>query len=347
MLANMNTLFTEPKAFAGILYLFIALTYVSAIIIVRWNLIAVPLRQHLKVAIESVRARLHVEGLGTSPDGETASDHASDTAAYKEVEHLLDEAKKQLDKNIWDMIFWSRGREMNGWRYVHEAGRLMAVLYHPQMVNVRLGGAVSELRQINSREATDLAGVIKAELESDKDDDLKARRALLQGALALIYDNRDNRYAFLDTWDNEAMWMVTSGLLLITVLGCTIGNAALLLVGAVGGFLGRLTHLIKVKVGSTDYGLYWDPLFMSPVLGALTGWTGVLLVVFMANEKLGILGSVFKDVSWTNPLHPYALGLAFLFGLSERFFGNLVSGAQSQMINVNVEESKKPAAEPS
>lgn len=336
MLTNMNTLFTEPKVLAGILYLFVALIYVIAIIVVRWNLIAVPLRQHLKVAIDSGRARLHVAGLGKSP-----------AAPYKEVEHLLKEAEGQLEKNIWDMIFWSRGREMNGWRYVHEAGRLMAVIYQPETVKVRLGGAVSELRQINSREATDLADAIEEELKSVTGGDPKERRALLQGALAFIYDNRDNRYAFLDTWDNEAMWMVTSGLLLITVLGCTVGNAPLFLVGAVGGFLGRLTHLIKVRVESTDYGLYWDPLFMSPVLGALTGWTGVLLVVFMANEKLGILGPLFKDISWTNPLNPYALGFAFLFGLSERFFGNLVSGAKLQMISVNVEENEKPGGEPS
>lgn len=339
MLTNLNLLLIEPRVLTGILYLGIALIYVNAIIIVRWNLIAVPLRQHLKVAIESVRARLHVEGLSESP--------ACETAAYKEVEHLLDDAEKQLEKNVWDMIFWSRGREMNGWRYVHEAGRVMAALYHPQMVKVRLGGAVSELRQMNGREANDLADAIEAELKSEMNGDLKARRALLQGSLALIYDNRDNRYAFLDTWDNEAMWMVTFGLLLITVLGCTIGNTALFLVGAVGGFLGRLTHLIKVRVGSTDYGLYWDPLFMSPVLGALTGWTGVLLVVFLADEKLGVLGPVFKDISWTNPLHPYALGLAFLFGLSERFFGSLISSAKLKVINVNADENRKPAAESS
>jgi len=347
MLTTISALFTEPRVLAAITYLLVALIYVSAIIVVRWNLIAVPLRQHLKVAIESVRSRLHVEGLGKSPDGETAADTTLDTAAYKEVEHLLDEAEKQLDRNIWDMIFWSRGREMNGWRYVHEAGRLMAVLYHREMVDVRLEGAVSELRQVKSLEAAELANAIEKELKPGTNADLKKRRALLQGALAQIYDNRDSKYAFLDTWDNEAMWMVTSGLLLITVLGCTVGNAGLFLVGAVGGFLARLTHLIKVRVGSSDYGLYWDPLFMSPVLGALTGWTGVLLIVFMSNEKLGILGPIFKDVSWTNPLHPYALGLAFLFGLSERFFGNLVSGAKSQMITMNVDETKKPAAEPS
>jgi hypothetical protein len=338
MLLTIADGFIQPRVLTGILYLFVALTYVSAIIIVRWNLIAVPLRQHLKVAIESVRARLHVEGVEESPDSRTP---------YKEIEHLLDDAEKQLEKNIWDMVFWSRGREMNGWRYVHEAGRLMAMLYHPQMVKVRLGGAVSELRQINSRESNDLADAIEKELVSDAEGDLKARRALLQGALALVYDNRDNRYAFLDTWDNEAMWMVTFGLLLMTVLGCTIGNVTLFLVGAVGGFLGRLTHLIKVRVGSTDYGLYWDPLFMSPVLGALAGWTGVLLVVFMADEKLGILGPIFKDISWVNPLHPYALGLAFLFGLSERFFGSLVTGAKLKMLNLKTEETGKVAAEQS
>ena len=322
MFRVINSLLTLPK---GVLYILVSFLYVSAIIVIRWNLIAVPLRQHLRVAINSAWARLEVEAFGNQSDEKTNAD--------EQIKRLLNDAKKQLDTSIWDKIFWSRGREMNGWRYVHEAGRLMAVLYSPAMVETRLRGAVSELRDIKGREACDLADNIEAELKVKEKADIKIRRALLQGALAFIYDKRDNRYSELDTWDNEAMWMVTSGLLLIAVLGFAAGNTVLFVVGATGGFLGRLTNLFKVKFGSADYGLYWDPLFMSPVLGALAGWTGVLLVTFMGSQGLGILGSFVDQVSWSNP-NSYALSLAFLFGLSERFFGNLVTGAESQIASV-------------
>ena len=327
MLRIINSVLALPK---GVLYILVSFLYVAAIIVIRWNLIAVPLRQHLRVAINSVRARLEVEAFGNQRDEKTNAD--------EQIKQLLNDAKNQLDTSIWDKVFWSRGREMNGWRYVHEAGRLMAVLYSPAMVQTRLRGAVSELRDIKCREASDLANNIEAELTAN-DKDIKVRRALLQGALAFIYDKRDNKYNELDTWDNEAMWMVTSGLVLIAVLGFAAGNTVLFIVGATGGFLGRLTNLFKVKFEAADYGLYWDPLFMSPVLGALTGWSGVLLVTFMGKDGLGILGSFVDKINWDNP-NSYTLALAFLFGLSERFFGNLVIGAESKMATAEVEEKK-------
>ena len=318
-------------AHRGVLYLLVTFLYVVAIIVIRWNLIAMPLRQHLRVAINSAKARLEVETFRNPPDQATNAD--------EQIKELLAAANSQLDTSVWDVLFWSRGKEMNGWRYVHEAGRLMAALYSPAMVETRLRGAVSELRCIAGREASDMADNIERKL-SEATLDIKACRACLQDSLAFIYDTRDNRYNELDTWDNEAIWMVTSGLLLIAVLGFAVGNAPLFLLGAAGGFLGRLTNLFKVKFGSADYGLYWDPLFMSPVLGALTGWTGVLLVTFMGKEGLGILGQMFDKVNWSDPLHPYALALAFLFGLSERFFGDFVSGAELKLMNSSADASK-------
>ena len=95
------------------LYILVSFLYVSAIIVIRWNLIAVPLRQHLRVAINSVWARLEVEAFGNQSDEKTNGD--------EQIKRLLTDAKRQLNTSIWDKIFWSRGREMNGWRYVHEA----------------------------------------------------------------------------------------------------------------------------------------------------------------------------------------------------------------------------------
>lgn len=81
----MNTLFTEPDILRAVLYIAIALAYVTAIIVIRWNLIAVPLRHHLKVAIESGRSSLRDEGSGM---------HGSDS--YQEVDYMLNGAEAQL-----------------------------------------------------------------------------------------------------------------------------------------------------------------------------------------------------------------------------------------------------------
>lgn len=332
----------------GIIYVTVSFLYVSAMITIRWHLIAVPLQQSLRVAIHSMKARFQVAVFGnenqTNADEQIVQlleearfqvavfgkEKQKQTVADEQILQLLQHAEKQLDTSFWDKIFWSRGREMNGWRYLHAAARLMSQLYPPEVVEARLRRALSELKDIQSREASDLAKNIEEELKAKQNGDIKFRRALLNGALATIYDVRDNRYNEFDTWDNEAVWMITSGLLLISVLGLTVGNSALFIVGAAGGFLGRLTHLFKVKLGGADYGLYWDPLFMAPVLGAVTGWTGVLVVTLIG--KLGLGGSVIQEFRWYDQYNSVALALAFLFGLSERFFVKLVAEAETMVV---------------
>lgn len=337
MLTQENTfsLITPEVWRQQLLFAAVAFAYVVGILVVRWHLIAVPMRQHLQMAIGAARARLHAEGGWESADSPATRD---------EVARLLEEAQAQIDKtSLWDRLFWSRGREMNGWRYVHEAGRLMASLYQPERVNTRLDRAARELRKVNDPEAAALAAAIEKERESGDDDPGRqpVRRALLKDALAFVYDRRDAEYDFLDTFDNRAMWTVTFGLLLVSGLAQTVGNPVLFLMGAAGGFLGRLTRLINVRFGTSDYGVLWDTLFLSPVMGALAGWTGVLLVVFMADKSVGLLGAAFASIDWNAPYHPYALGLAFMLGLSERFFGRVVAGAQSKLLKPEAEEGEK------
>ena len=47
------------------------------------------------------------------------------------------------------------------------------------------------------------------------------------------------------------------------------------------------------------------------MVGALTGWLGILAILLMA--ELNVLGSVFK-VDWCNPYHPIVLALALALG---------------------------------
>ena len=68
------------------LYILVSFLYVSAIIVIRWNLIAVPLRQHLRVAINSVWARLEVEAFGNQSDEKTNAD--------EQIKRLVTDAKK-------------------------------------------------------------------------------------------------------------------------------------------------------------------------------------------------------------------------------------------------------------
>jgi len=97
--------------------------------------------------------------------------------------------------------------------------------------------------------------------------------------------------------------------------------------GATGGLLSRLTRTLFREDVPTDYGASWTSLFLSPVVGALMGWAGVLLVIL--GFKFNILGSAL-EVDWCNPTSPVALALAFLLGFSERAFTGILSQLETK-----------------
>lgn len=166
-------------------------------------------------------------------------------------------------------------------------------------------------------------------------------RALLSEALGVVYERRDTNFATLVSWHNKTSWLTGCGLLLILALSAALGNEVLFLLGATGGLLSRLSRSLYRQDVPTDYGASWTTLFLSPVVGALGGWAGVLLVALA--EKLGVLGPVFESIRWDSPYGAMAYGLAFVFGFSERAFNTVLSQLEDKVINQsNQTTSSKP-----
>jgi hypothetical protein len=81
-------------------------------------------------------------------------------------------------------------------------------------------------------------------------------------------------------WHNKAVWLTWVGvLILITLEGARRGGGGLFAAGAAGGFLSRLMRAIKQVDDPTDSSVYWTTLSLSPLVGALAGWTGMGQVV--------------------------------------------------------------------
>lgn len=158
-------------------------------------------------------------------------------------------------------------------------------------------------------------------------------RALLSEALGIIYQERDMSFSTLMSWHNKASWMTNCGLLLILALSAALGNEVLFLLGAAGGLLSRLSRSLYRQDVPTDYGASWTTLFLSPVAGALGGWTGVLLVALL--EKLGVLGPLLDSIRWDSPYNALAYGVAFLFGFSERAFNTVLSQLEDKVISMS------------
>jgi hypothetical protein len=461
--------------------LLMALVFFLGIVLVRWNMIAHPTQRLLRAQVDAVEARLGVMS-DAGPAGQRKS----------AISGLLKTARSILDRRAspFDWVFWSRGHEISGWSYVHEAEEQLANLLPAEQVRARLESSQASLRKLNTRVANAVADTIRDVLEvwsrafsdcgakvtqqalvflasqfslaaqaeqalaqplppaapfkslpaevtsslvSKADELLKAiddcltsaqppseprrgalerfrvrlaslvqtvddrtkkmsaagaapsedvwkaflqalkdfadaraqlsqglsdasvaasaaekppverGRAVLQEALHVIYDSTDTELSIYATWHNKAVWLTGCALLLIVALTALLQNGVLFLAGGLGGLLSRLNRELDRADFQTDYGASWATLFLSPAVGALMGWAGVLLVSLL--EKFQILGSALH-VDWCRPYAPLSLGLAVAFGFSERLFDAVLSQIKDKVSAQKGQASAPPPPTP-
>jgi hypothetical protein len=169
------------------------------------------------------------------------------------------------------------------------------------------------------------------------------QRALLKEFLAALYDARDTRYARLLTLHNKAAWLLLVGLGLAWALGSFapgllngLNLRTGLLLGFLGGVLSRLLRVVATEELPTDYGAYWVPLFLAPVLGALGAVGGYL--VFWALVEAQVLGEGLKPL--LSP--PAAYGLLVVLGFSERLLKGLTERLEDQALKQEDQDKEKP-----
>ena len=157
--------------------------------------------------------------------------------------------------------------------------------------------------------------------------------------MQLILDDRDSYFESLANLQNRATWLIFIAILVVIVLGITLGHMQLFILGAVGGLLARMRSVVSSKEHAFDYGASWTILFLSPLVGALTGWAGVLLVSALLH--LDLLGPFFNnifnvgdhnDISWEDiEITKEAMALAIVFGFSATFFEKIISATESKL----------------
>ena len=299
----------------------VALAYFAVLLVVRWNLIAWPARLILRQQIGDLKLRLKLEKTGDAEKDRKIAD----------LQYTLEKAVERLNKvRLPDRIFWTRGQEMANGRHVSETERELAILQPEPMVRARLQTAVQELREIPTKSAGALAELIHHDLRGQPTE--PRMRALLYEALGTIFGRRDDDNDSLLTWHSKTLWLSAVGILLLIALeGVKRGGGGLFALGATGGFLSRLMRTLKRANVPTDYGAYWTTLFLSPVVGALAGWTSVLLIELA--RYLQILGNMFAPITLNMP-ESYGnlpLTVAFLFGFSERLFDEILKPLEQKI----------------
>jgi hypothetical protein len=151
-------------------------------------------------------------------------------------------------------------------------------------------------------------------LTRDEEEQLASdiRAACIDG-LALLNRLRDEPQETEAGRIRVAMWLTLVGLVAVYVISAAFPDVTdALIAGALGGMLGSLSALIL----RTELSL--GLIVLAPVAGALNAMGGLVLVSFLAQEEIQVLGQVFRQ-SWTTPTSLTSLAVALLLG----FFGGL------------------------
>jgi hypothetical protein len=280
--------------------------------------------------------------------------------AQEDIEECLKKARDLLEGwsflgRIGSLLLWNGEREMAAWVLIHRAERRAVVLMEDEEVRARLVRGLGELEAFPKEEREFWQKQLKCALglegQGQKEQgslsgcqklESKEQRALLEEFLAALYYARDTSYAQLLTLHNMAVWLLLVGLGLAMVLvyfapgllnGLCLGTG--LLLGFLGGFLSRLLRVVATKELPTDYGAYWVPLFLAPVLGALGAVGGYL--VFWSLVEAQVLGEGLKLL--LSP--PAAYGLFVVLGFSERLLEGLTKRLEGQVLKQDDQDRKQ------
>jgi hypothetical protein len=166
-------------------------------------------------------------------------------------------------------------------------------------------------------------------LESGPQPKSQRRASLLSEARNQLYESSDTEYASIASWHKKTAWLVGCALLMIVILSATFGHATFFLLGALAGLMSRLNRVLTRQPVLTDYGLSWSTLFISPMVGALAGWSGLLLLAVAV--KYQVLGELFASIKWDDPQNVLTMGLALLLGTSDKMFVKIVEGVEGKM----------------
>ena len=347
----------SPRFYYLAYVLMFSSSYFLVVLLVRWHILARFLRNRLQAEIDMVRASLRVEGwveeemhksAKTTGNANQGSAYVGDEAIHsttRGVSHFREDRRRlilnsagdlirkaeRISKgwNLLDFFFWSRGQEVVGLSYVRKARRLSWALCSEDEVRGHLETLAQELEQSNKPAAVRLAAKTKRALIKTNITP-NCLKVLLQ-EISRARDEREiSHFITMIGWHNKAMWMTTIALLLTTSLAFTVSspNPKLFLAGAIGGFLSRMMRMLKSSTNTTAAeGEAWVTLFISPLVGALAGWTGVLLIIVTnAGMTIDVAGGqdAASRVLELSSSH-YALGVAILLGFSERYFDRLIS----------------------
>lgn len=319
--------------------------YLASWLFVRRNHIVLPAQRKLLAFADSIEARI------VTDQDQPATETPEEAALKRQILELLRKARRYAgvrDLDIIDRQIGGRGRLLAGWILIHEAETVLPLLLPENRVAGRLKMLIGELRCTDSNRLKALGKYLQDQLDRTVQEGAAPGeiRGLLQGGFTAYFHITEQLWTEKVALQNQTLWIITIGMVfLISLAGA--GNGMYLLLGGLGGFVSRLTRVIEPRVGKfLQPGVHWTTLFLSPVLGALAGWTGMLVIsgLIQLGQLGGILAITGKPLPAAEPaVYAAAWSLAFVLGFSERTFTGAV-GALCDSLNTSHEGDPKPAS---
>jgi hypothetical protein len=334
----------QSREYATRLTALTVVLFIVGVLLFRYHNVVSTSRESLKARVKNLEERIPLE--------------SDKQIHWEQSRDLVNAAKgvvRQFDE--WhpaEWFFWSRGRELAGWMRVHEIERqVVAFLVPEHRVVERAVCAESDLRQlVNWPSAIALADRMRQTIQevaaASSSDPGHAHshavdhlRQQLGEGLSILYTHTDAKFADFMEWHNKAMYLVYLALLAVMVLGLVFHHEELFLIGGVGGLMSRMARSLFRADVPNDYGASWTTLFLSPLLGAIAGWVGIALIIWL--REMNVLDDeLFGRIDWSRPTDAVMIGMAFTLGFSERLFMSLLSKVEGKV----QDEMNKPATRP-
>lgn len=245
----------------------------------------------------------------------------------------VEQALKRLVRAATYPLMWNGSRDLVAWNLLHRVEAAHAAKQTGPELVAALMKAQSSLDDLPPAKRIYWARVVHDLLEGCPNGRLRDERvaqAILHQLLSELYNARDTKFTNLATQQNKVTWLVFCGLAIMAAL-VSMGFEVLLLAGAVGGILSRLQREMQRRDVPSDYGLSWSVMFLSPVSGALSAWAGLLLLQSLQKFNVIDLAALLPEGTDLTEPTGAILGVALVFGISERILDRLVRQAEDEI----------------
>jgi hypothetical protein len=240
-------------------------------------------------------------------------------------------------------LAWNGSRDLVAWGLVHEAERLRTRSLEWPALHARLDRGTSQTTELTPAQRAYWGRRLAGNWEHNQEEG----RATLGEFLDELYNARDTKFVNLATLQNKVTWLVLVGLVLLAVL-VTLGYETVILAGVIGGLLSRLQRVLVRRDVPSDYGVSWALLFLTPVSAALSAWAGLFVLSTLQDLQVVNLERIFNPGKLDLIKHPSdaVIGLAILFGISERFLERIVKRTEAEIDASKPEGAGELAAHP-